>query len=88
MEMAPDWPPVEQTQDPPWLQIPWPGTGQPEKLHTRPQPPQLLVSVVVFTHRLLHWVGVGGRQPTHTPPVQISLPSQRLLQEPQLRRSV
>ena len=54
MEIAPEFEPAEQMQELPWLQVPWPDEGQPEKSHTWPQPPQLLGSVFVFTHRLLH----------------------------------
>src|SRR5512143_2663533 len=34
-----------QTHEDPWLQVPWPEEGQPEKSQTLPQPPQLFGSV-------------------------------------------
>jgi hypothetical protein len=76
-----------QTHDEPWLHVPCPAEGQPEKSHTRPQAPQLFGSVCVLTHWLLQAVPSGGRHVRQLPVEQTSFEPQVFPHVPQLRGS-
>src|SRR3990172_5871417 len=78
--------PGTQKQDSPWLHVPWPVDGQ-RRLQFTLHAPQFRGSVWMLTHTLLQAVCSGGRQVTHSPPVQIWFSPQAFPHAPQFSGS-
>ena len=79
--------PPGQMHEFPWLHVPWPEDGHPEKLQVWPHAPQFKGSVFVFVQRLLHAVGVGEWHVLHAPAEQIWFAPHACPQAPQLSGS-